>query len=283
MKNKNFIRIIPKLDIKNGMLIKGINLEGLRVLGDPFNFAKYYYENHADEICYIDNVATLYGTNNLSSFISQTAKNIFIPISVGGGIRNIQDIERIFKAGADKVCINSAVIDNPKFLHQASRIFGSANITVVIEYVKIDNKYFISKSNGRDLVKIDPVQWAKKVEEYGAGEIIITSVNNEGLKQGYDIKLTKKIVDAVSLPVIAHGGAGTSKHIYDVIKYANVSGVGIASMLHYDAVNFLPKSKTKIGNTQYLQAIKKKTKEQNTIQKIKNYLKKRKIVIRDEK
>ena len=130
MKNKNFIRIIPKLDIKNGMLIKGINREGLRVLGDPFNFAKYYYENHADEICYIDNVATLYGTNNLSSFISQTAKNIFIPISVGGGIRNIQDIERIFKAGADKVCINSAVIDNPKFLHQASRIFGSANITV---------------------------------------------------------------------------------------------------------------------------------------------------------
>ena len=142
---------------------------------------------------------------------------------------------------------------------------------------------FISKSNGRALVKIDPVQWAKKVEEYGAGEIIITSVNNEGLKQGYDIKLTKKIVEAVSLPVIAHGGAGTLEHIYDVIRYANVSGVGIASMLHYDAVNFLPKSKTKIGNTQYLQAIKKKTKEQNTIQKIKNYLKKRKIVIRDEK
>ena len=147
MKNKNFIRIIPKLDIKNGMLIKGINLEGLRVLGDPFNFAKYYYENHADEICYIDNVATLYGTNNLSSFISQTAKNIFIPISVGGGIRKIQDIERIFKAGADKVCINSAVIDNPKFLHQASRIFGSANITVVIEYVKIDNKYLLDNYN----------------------------------------------------------------------------------------------------------------------------------------
>ena len=141
MSNKNFIRIIPKLDIKNGMLIKGINLEGLRVLGNPYNFATYYYNNLADEICYIDNVATLYGTNNLSGFISDTARNIFVPISVGGGIKSIEDIERIFKAGADKVCINSAAINNPKFLHQASRIFGSANITIIIEYIKIKNKF----------------------------------------------------------------------------------------------------------------------------------------------
>ena len=138
MNNRKFIRIIPKLDIKNGMLIKGINLEGLRVLGDPFNFVKYYYEANADEICYIDNVATLYGTNNLSRFISHTAKNIFIPISVGGGIRKIADIERIFKSGGDKVCVNSAVVDNLKFLYQASRIFGSANITVIIEYIKVN-------------------------------------------------------------------------------------------------------------------------------------------------
>ena len=122
MKNKNFIRIIPKLDIKNGMLIKGINLEGLRVLGDPFNFARYYYENLADEICYIDNVATLYGTNNLSNFISDTAKNIFIPISVGGGIKTIDDVKRIFNAGADKICVNSAAIEKPKFLNKIARI-----------------------------------------------------------------------------------------------------------------------------------------------------------------
>ena len=280
---KNPVRIIPILDIKNGLLIKGINLEGLRVLGNARDFAQLYYSHGADEICYQDNVATLYGTSNLIKFVSETAKNVFVPLSVAGGIKSISNASKMFKAGADKIIINSAVIDNISLLKNASKIFGSANVTIIIQAIKIDNKYFISKSNGRDLVKIDPVQWAKKVEEYGAGEIIITSVNNEGLKQGYDIKLTKKIVEAVSLPVIAHGGAGTLEHIYDVIRYANVSGVGIASMLHYDAVNFLPKSKTKIGNTQYLQAIKKKTKKQNTIQKIKNYLKKRKIVIRDEK
>ena len=171
MKNKNFIRIIPKLDIKNGMLIKGINLEGLRVLGDPFNFARYYYENLADEICYIDNVATLYGTNNLSNFISDTAKNIFIPISVGGGIKTIDDVKRIFNAGADKICINSAAIEKPKFISKIARIFGSANITIIIEYIKIDNKYFITKSTGRDTVRIDPIKWAKIVEKEGAGEI----------------------------------------------------------------------------------------------------------------
>ena len=147
MKNKNFIRIIPKLDIKNGLLIKGINLEGLRVLGNPFDFAQYYYSNLADEICYIDSVATLYGTNNLSSFISNTAKNIFIPISVGGGIRSISDIERIFEAGGDKVSLNSAIIENLNFLKQIVKIFGSANITVIIEYIKIKNKLTKKKQN----------------------------------------------------------------------------------------------------------------------------------------
>ena len=272
MKNKNFIRIIPKLDIKNGMLIKGINLEGLRVLGDPFNFAKYYYENHADEICYIDNVATLYGTNNLSSFISQTAKNIFIPISVGGGIRNIQDIERIFKAGADKVCINSAVIDNPKFLHQASRIFGSANITVVIEYVKIDNKYFITKSTGRDLVNYNPLNWARKVEQYGAGEIFLTSVNHEGLNNGFDIKTINKISKSVSIPVIAHGGAGSVKHIVDLVKKTNVSGVSISSIIHYDIAHIFKKKKFSLGNLSYLNNIKKNKKTKNFIKLIKKTL-----------
>jgi len=272
MKNKNFIRIIPKLDIKNGILIKGINLEGLRVLGDPFNFAKYYYENHADEICYIDNVATLYGTNNLSSFISQTAKNIFIPISVGGGIRNIQDIERIFKAGADKVCINSAVIDNPKFLHQASRIFGSANITVVIEYVKIDNKYFITKSTGRDLVNCNPLNWARKVEQYGAGEIFLTSVNHEGLNNGFDIKTINKISKSVSIPVIAHGGAGSVKHIVDLVKKTNVSGVSISSIIHYDIAHIFKKKKFSLGNLSYLNNIKKNKKTKNFIKLIKKTL-----------
>jgi len=273
---KKPVRIIPILDIKNGLLIKGINFEGLRVLGNAREFAQLYYSQGADEICYQDSVATLYGTSNLIKFVSETAKNVFVPLSVGGGIRSINDASEMLKAGADKIIINSAAIDNVLLLKKASKIFGSSNITIIIQAIKIDKKYYISKSNGRDLVNIDPIQWAQKVEDFGAGEIIITAVNNEGLKKGFDIPLTKKIVERVSVPVIAHGGAGNIKHIYDVIRYANVSGVGIASMLHYEAIKFLPKIKTKIGNTLYLESVKKISKEPNTIQKIKNFFKKKK-------
>ncbi len=258
MKNKNFIRIIPKLDIKNGLLIKGINLEGLRVLGNPFDFAQYYYSNLADEICYIDSVATLYGTNNLSSFISNTAKNIFIPISVGGGIRSISDIERIFEAGGDKVSLNSAIIENLNFLKQIVKIFGSANITVIIEYIKIKNKYFITKSTGRDLINIDPVSWAQRVEEHGAGEIFLTSINHEGMKKGFDIPVIKKISSKATIPVIAHGGAGTIDHIIDLVKKTNVSGVALSSLLHYEIAHLFKKPLLKIGNFNYLNSLNKK-------------------------
>jgi imidazole glycerol-phosphate synthase subunit HisF len=280
---KKAVRIIPILDIKNGLLIKGINFEGLRVLGYAKDFAKLYFFQGADEICYQDSVATLYGTNNLIKFVSQSAKNVFVPLSVGGGIRSIDEASLMFKSGADKIILNSAVIDNINFLKEASQIFGSSNITVIIQAIKVGKKYFICKSNGRDLVKIDPLSWAKKVEEFGAGEIIITSVNNEGLKKGFDIPLTKKIVEKVSIPVIAHGGAGNLKQIYNVIRYAKVSGVGLASILHYDAIKFLPKVKTKIGNTSYLESIKKISKQKNTIKEIKDFLIKKKIEIRNEK
>ena len=280
---KKPIRIIPILDIKNGLLIKGINFEGLRVLGNAKDFAKLYFSHGADEICYQDSVATLYGTNNLIKFVNQSAKHVFVPLSVGGGIRSISDATSMFKAGADKVLVNSAVIDKIQFLKKTSKIFGSSNITVIIQAVKIGKKYYICKSNGRDIVKVDPVDWAQKVEDFGAGEIIITSVNNEGLKRGFDISLTKKIVEKVSIPVIAHGGAGNLNHIYDVIRHAKVSGVGLASMLHYEAIKYLPKVKTRIGNTYFLDNIKKISKEKNTIKKIKNFLKKKNIKIRNEK
>ena len=189
----NAIRIIPRLDIKNGLLIKGINLDGLRVLGDPNEFANYYFKNKADEIMYVDSVATLYGTNDLSKFITRAAKNVFIPITVGGGIRSINDGERILKSGADKISINSAAIDNIKFIKDCSRVFGSSTITVSIECIFYDNKYYISKSSGRDIVNFNPVEWAKRVQDNGAGEILLTSVNKEGLKKGFDIDLNKKI------------------------------------------------------------------------------------------
>ena len=183
MKSKKIKRIIPLLDIKNGLVIKGVNLEGLRILAHAESLASFYYNKGADEICYIDNVATLYGTNNLTKFVSKTAKNIFIPLSVGGGVRNISDIQKLFIAGADKVCINSAVIDDINFLNKAKKIFGSANISIIVQSICIDKEYYISKSNGRDVVKINPFDWARVLEDNGAGEIILTSVNKEGLRK----------------------------------------------------------------------------------------------------
>jgi len=280
--NKNPIRIIPILDIKNGLLIKGINLEGLRILGKARDFSNHYYKNGADELCYIDNVATLYGTNNLSKFITETAKDVFIPLSVGGGIGTLKDIQNVLSAGADKICINSAAIENLNLLKKASRIFGSANITIIIQAIKIDGKYYISRSNGRDIVKIDPTKWAQKVQEYGAGEIILTSVNNEGLKKGFDIPLTNKISQKVNIPVIAHGGAGSFRDVYEVIKHTNISGVGLASIFHYEALNYFPKLKPKVGNVTFLQNISKVRKKRNLISEMKKYLKSKKIKIRYE-
>jgi cyclase len=277
---KNFIRIIPKLDIKNGQLIKGINLEGLRILGDPFKFAQHYYKSQADEICYIDNVATLYGTNNLSSFVSRTACNIFIPLSVGGGIRTIKDIERMLKSGADKVCINSAAVNNINFLKKATRMFGSSTITVIIEYVKIGKKYFISKSTGRDLENINPLDWAKRVEDFGAGEILLTSINNEGIKMGFDTKVIKKISKSVNIPVVAHGGAGNLQHIYEVIKNSNISGVALSGLLHYDIAHIFKYKRSSIGNFSYLENLEKKIKPANNLLKIKKFLKKKGLNVR---
>ena len=243
---KKVIRIIPKLDIKNGNLIKGINLEGLRVLGDPISFAKNYYNQGADEIIYLDNVATLYGTNNLTKFVRNTAKKIFIPLTVGGGIKNLNDIEQMLKNGADKISINSAAIDNIQLIRKASKVFGSSTIVSNIECIKIKDKFYISKSNGRYLVNIDTVVWSNKLEDYGIGEIILTSVNSEGLQKGFDIELTKKVSNKVKVPIVAHGGAGNFQHVLDVIKKTNVSGVSISSLFHYDIfMNFSYKRKNR--------------------------------------
>ncbi len=174
------------------------------------------------------------------------------------------------------------MIENLNLLKKASRIFGSANITIIIQAIKIDGKYYISRSNGRDIVKIDPTKWAQKVQEYGAGEIILTSVNNEGLKKGFDIPLTNKISQKVNIPVIAHGGAGSFRDVYEVIKHTNISGVGLASFLHYDALNYFPKLKPKIGNITFLQDLVKVRKKRNLISEIKKYLKSKKIKVRYE-
>lgn len=276
---KKIIRIIPRLDIKNGFLIKGINLEGLRVLGNPIDFAKNYYDQGADEISYLDNVATLYGTQNLSKFIKKTAKNIFIPLSVGGGISKLDDIKELLDTGADKICINSAVVKNLQFLEKAVKLVGSANIVINIEYVNIDKDYFVTTSLGRDLSNIKLKNWAKIVENTGAGEIVLTSINHEGIGNGFDIKNIKKISQAVNIPVIAHGGAGNFDHVYEVIKKTKVSGVMIASLFHYDLAGYFKFKSPKTGNISFLQnKIKKNPKFE--LSKLKKFLKKRKISIR---
>lgn len=231
------VRIIPKLDIKGPNLVKGIHLEGLRVLGKPSDFAKYYYEQGADELMFIDVVASLYERNSLHNIISETAKSIFIPITVGGGIRTLTDIKSMLRIGADKVSINTAAIRRPDFIKEASEEFGSSTIVVSIEAIKnIDGKYYAFIDNGREYTGIEVIEWAKEVERLGAGEIVITSVDREGTGKGVDIQLTKEILDAVSLPVIAHGGIGSMKDVKDSFKTGIIDSIAIGSALHYEAL-----------------------------------------------
>ena len=186
-------RIIPKLDIKGDSLVKGVNLEGLRVLGRPEIFAKLYYEAGADELYYLDVVASLYGQNTLYEIITKTAKNIFIPLTVGGGIRTVKEIKKILSLGADKVSINSAAIKNPDFISQATEIFGSSTICVLMEVLKKNGKYFAFTENGRNFTGKLALDWAREVEKRGAGEIILTSIDYEGMGLGFDLELLNLI------------------------------------------------------------------------------------------
>lgn len=278
------IRIIPKLDIKGPNLVKGIHLEGLRVLGQPQDFAKYYFENGADELLYMDVVASLYERNSLHDIISKTAKEIFIPLTVGGGLRTIKDIKQVLRAGADKVSLNTAVIKNPSLVKEAAEIFGSSTIAVSIEAIKQhDGKYLAYTDNGREYTGVEVLGWAKKVESLGAGEIVLTSIDKEGTGEGYDLALTRMVSQSVSVPVVACGGAGSPEDIYKVITEGEADAVIIASMLHYDFI----KNHTAIndfaeeGNIEFLKKGQAYSKiEPTNIKKIKKYLKDKGIQIR---
>ena len=246
-------RIISRLDIKGPNLVKGIHLEGLRVLGKPSDFAKYYYENGADELMLMDVVASLYERNSLHDIISETAKNNFIPITVGGGIRSVKDIKNILRAGADKVCLNTAAIKNPEFIRKASREFGSSTIVVSIEAIKDNDKYQAYTDNGREYTGLDVFEWAQRIDELGAGELVITSVDKEGTGKGFDIELISKINNLVSIPVIAHGGAGKKEDVIDLVKSSTVNSVMISSMFHYNYIKDNESSGSSLeGNTQFL-------------------------------
>lgn len=248
------VRIIPRLDIKGPNLVKGIHLEGLRVLGKPSDFAKYYYEQGADELMFMDVVASLYERNSLHDIISETAKKIFIPITVGGGLRSISDIKEVLRVGADKVCLNTAAIKDPKLIKEASRMFGSSTIVVAIEAIKeSDGRYLAYTDNGREYTGIDVFEWAQRVDELGAGEIVITSVDREGTGQGYDLDLISKITNLVSIPVIAHGGAGTQDHVVDVLKDGSIGSAMISSLFHYHFIKEnVSQASSLEGNVEFL-------------------------------
>ena len=229
-----FNRIIPRLDIKGPNLVKGIHLEGLRVLGKPEDFARQYYIQGADELIYQDTVASLYQRNNLSEIISRTVDNIFIPLTVGGGIRNLDDINNVLRAGADKISINTAAIKNPDFINEASESFGSSTIVVAIEAIKqVDGIYLAYTDNGREFTGIEIQEWALEVEQRGAGEILLTSIDKEGTGEGFDYSLIELVSNTVSIPVIAHGGASKPEHIKEAIAFSGADAVAISSMLHY--------------------------------------------------
>lgn len=252
------IRIIPRLDIKGPNLVKGIHLEGLRVLGKPERFAKYYYESGADELMYCDVVASLYGRNTLTDIIKRTAEEVFIPITVGGGIRTLDDIKTVLRAGADKVSLNTAVINRPALVSEAANRYGSSTIIVSIEAIKIPNgSYEAYTDNARESTGVDAVEWAIRASELGAGEILVTSIDREGTGTGFDVDLIQAISSNVSVPVIASGGAGEITHIHEVLDQCDVGAVTVGSMLHYGAMTLIEtvaEEYSSEGNTQYLQS-----------------------------
>lgn len=227
------VRLIPRLDIKGLNLVKGIRLEGLRVVGDPVEHAARYYEEGADELLYVDIVASLYGRSSIVDLVRRTAGRIFVPLTVGGGVRTISDIRTLLRAGADKVCINTAAIHSPEFIREAARIFGSQCISVSIEAIRQrDGNWMAFTDNGRERTGLNATEWALRAVELGAGELLLTSVDREGTGTGFELPWIQQVANAVDVPVIACGGAGRRQHLSDVAT-CGVDGVVVSSMLHY--------------------------------------------------
>jgi imidazole glycerol-phosphate synthase subunit HisF len=231
MKN---IRLIARLDIKGPNLIKGIHLEGLRVIGSPNEYALRYYLQGADELIYMDCVASLYGRNHLGEIIKAAAHDIFVPMTVGGGIRSVDDATEILRAGADKVAINTAAVATPGLITEISRRFGSQCMVLSIEAKQVgQDRWEVYTDNGRERTGLDVVEWVKLGVSMGAGEILLTSVDKEGTRKGFDVSLVKAVSDTVDVPVIASGGMGNPEDLLAVVNQGNADAVAMADILHY--------------------------------------------------
>lgn len=231
------LRIVPRLDIKGPNLIKGVQMEGLRVMGDPQAFAIRYYEAGADELVYMDIVASLYGRNNLSDIIRRAADRVFIPITVGGGIRSVDDARHILRSGADKVAINTAAVARPELITEVSRRFGSQAMVLSIEAKQVaPGKWEAYTDNGRERTGLDVLEWICRGVELGAGEILLTSVDREGTRKGFDIDLVRQVSAAVPVPVIASGGMGSIEHFIEAATTGGADAVSMADVLHYNRI-----------------------------------------------
>jgi cyclase len=226
-------RIIPCLDVKDGRVVKGVNFVELKDAGDPVEIALRYDLEGADEVCFLDITASHEERKILLGVVEQTAEQVFIPLTVGGGIRTLEDIRDLLKAGADKVSINTAAVGEPVFVKKAAARFGSQCIVVALDAKRSGSGWEIYTHGGRKATGLDAIVWAKKMEEYGAGEILLTSMDRDGTKEGYDLKLTRAISEAVQIPVIASGGAGTLEHLYQGLNEGQADAVLAASIFHY--------------------------------------------------
>ena len=232
------LRIIPRLDIKGPNLIKGVRLEGLRVMGDPHAFAVRYYEDGADELLYMDIVASLYGRNNLSDIIKRAAQDVYVPITVGGGIRSVDDARDILRSGTDKVAINTAAIARPELITQVAHRFGSQAMVLSIEAKHIGpSEWEVYTDNGRERTGLDVIEWVKRGVELGAGEVLITAVDHEGTRRGFDLELIRKVSESVPVPVIASGGMGTLEHFLQAARDGRADAVAMADVLHYSRLS----------------------------------------------
>lgn len=227
-------RIIPCLDVRDGKVVKGVNFVGIREVGDPVECAMEYDRQGADEICFLDITATHEGRSTMIDVVRKTAEHVFVPLTVGGGIRSVEDFREILRAGADKVSVNSAAVKNPALISQAAEIFGSQCVVVAID-AKRDGQgnFHVVVHGGRKDTGLDAVEWAKKCQELGAGEILLTSMDTDGCKEGFDLELTRAVCDAVTIPVIASGGCGRLEHFSKVFEETGADAALAASLFHF--------------------------------------------------
>jgi cyclase len=230
-------RIIPCLDVDKGRVVKGVKFQNLRDAGDPVEVAKSYEEQSADELVFLDITASAEERKIMIEVVQRVAETIFIPFTVGGGVSSLEDIRRLLSAGADKVSINTAAVKNPQLIYESAKRFGSQCIVVAIDAKRSQRGWEVYIHGGRTPTGLDAVEWAKRVESLGAGEILLTSMDADGTKKGYDIELCRAVASAVSIPVIASGGAGTMEHFYEVFTQTNVDAALAASLFHFKEVS----------------------------------------------